>query len=387
MISDLDRVNPPHLYLEIMPDLRDEAWRQSRLLATPHSQWQGYLNYLCTYTVLPWIRAEQEAGAEPTVPRAALPSFWELVNGSAIALGPHRLVLMPTEAVDIDELRIPQEWIDIPEWRGDYYWGVQVEPDAGWVRVFGFTTHHQIKQAGQYDWRDRTYAVADLDLMADLSVLWTARQLQVATITQAECAPLPRLTPSQARQLIQRLGDAALPQPRLSVPFTQWGALVAHGGWRQQLAEQRWGLTAQRQVPDWLAAGIRQLATQVGWQQVNWQTTPALGRGEATEMPTAAFSRQLSIEQVPYELRVVPLDVVNNRWRFELSCLIPGRPIPAGFRLYLLTEDLQPFEGNAEVAEQPVDQLLIEVALEPNEGIVWGTSPAPDQYDVEILRF
>ena len=382
----LNLTNKTHLVLEISSDLYDDAWQQSRQLATSDSQWRGYLNYLCLYTLLAWIQAEKVAAARSTVPRANLLSFWELVNGSAIAVGSQRWVLMPTEAIDIDEFRVPQEWIDIPNWRGDYYWAVQVEPDDGWVRVFGFATHHQIKQAGDYDWRDRTYALAEDDLVADLAVFWAGQELAIPVVTQAAVEPLPTLATAQAHQLIQRLGHTDLRRPRLEVPFQQWGALIRHGGWRQQLAEQRWGLTAQRQVTDWLVAGIRQLAVQVGWQQVDWQATPAFSRSDAGETPRSAFSRQIQIEQVPYELRVLPLETAHN-WRFELRCLVPGRPVAAGLQLVLLTEDLQPFEGNEEVAEQPVDQLSLEITLESGEGIVWETVPPADQYDAEILRF
>ncbi len=45
---------------------------------------------------------------------AALPSFWEFVNGTAITVDNLRLVLVPTLAMDEDELRVPQEWVDIP---------------------------------------------------------------------------------------------------------------------------------------------------------------------------------------------------------------------------------------------------------------------------------
>ncbi|PSO81051.1 MAG: hypothetical protein BRC41_15925 [Cyanobacteria bacterium QH_9_48_43] len=54
-------------------------------------------------------------------PSPALPSFWEVVNGTAIALSGVRLVLIPSEAADLSELRVPQEWVDIPSWGGDYY--------------------------------------------------------------------------------------------------------------------------------------------------------------------------------------------------------------------------------------------------------------------------
>ena len=387
MTLDLDFLTHPQLHLEISPTVRDAAWQQSRQLSTPVSQWRGYLNQLCLDTLLPWVQAEWETTASPIVPRIALPSFWELVTGSALTLHDQRMVLVPTEAIDADELRVPQEWIDIPTWQGDYYWGVQIEPEEGWLRVFGLATHQQLKQQGEHNWRDRTYTLAAPALITDLSVLKTALQLQTPIITRAACPALPTLTPSQAQNLIQRLGSPALWQPRLEIPFEQWGALVAHGGWRKRLAENRWGLSEQRQLTEWLTTGIRQFAEQFGWQQMTWQPGLAGSRGEIAETPVTAFARQISINQVPYELQVIPLDAATNRWRFELQCLVPGRPIAAGTRLWLLTEDLQPFEGNTEVAAEPVEVLQIDLVCTPGEGIVWGTDPTPDAYDMEILKF
>lgn len=386
MLPDLDCFSHSPLYLAIPSAVKDSAWQQSRRLATPASQWQGYLNQLCLDTVMAWILENWEAAAKPMVPAAAWPSFWELVTGSAVLLATQKIVLIPTEATDSDELRVPQEWIDIPTWRGGTYWGVQIEPDEGWLRVFGVASHQQLRQSGSYNWRDRTYALAEPDLIADLSVLRVASQLSTEIATQADSEPLPALTTAQGRSLIQRLSSPELPQPRLAVPFPQWAALVAHGGWRQQLAERRWGLPEQRQMTVWLSAGIRQIANQLGWQQIDWQVAASTSRGTAPQT-AAVFSREISIEHVPYELRVVPIEVDSNHWRFELRCLIPGRTVAAGIRFFLLSEDLQPFEGNEEVAEQAVEQLEIDIRLEPGEGIVWGTVPSPDQYDVEILRF
>jgi len=56
---------------------------------------------------------------------------------------------------------------------------------------------------------------------------------------------------------------------------------------------------------------------------------------------------------------------------FELRNSSVGEPIPHGFKLRLLTEDLQPFENNEATATKPVDKLYIQVALEPGEGLVW----------------
>jgi hypothetical protein len=62
--------------------------------------------------------------------------------------------------------------------------------------------------------------------------------------------------------------------------------------------------------------------------------------------------------------------------------------IPSGFKLRLLTEDLQSFVGNELEAKTPVDQLCLEVALGHNsEGLVWETEPNPEDFDYEILFF
>jgi hypothetical protein len=52
-----------------------------------------------------------------------------------------------------------------------------------------------------------------------------------------------------------------------------------------------------------------------------------------------------------------------------------------------LSEDLQPFDGNQDVATTATDYLFVDVVLEPGEGLVWGVEPMPENYDREILRF
>ena len=74
-------------------------------------------------------------------------------------------------------------------------------------------------------------------------------------------------------------------------------------------------------------------------------------------------------------------------WRFELCCLTPGCMIPEGFKLRLLTEDLQAFEGNQDMATETVEYLCIEVDLEPGEALVWQIEPTPENYQQEILQF
>lgn len=397
MTFDSALFDPRQVWLEIPAALQSEAWQRSQALATPDSQWNALLNRLCLETLLPWLQEDYGLRAQAAYRSAALPAIWEFVNGMAIDLQSDRtpanqtdrLVVIPSETIDTDELRVPQEWVDIPTWAADYYLLVQVNPDAGWVRLQGFTTHQHLKQNGRYDWRDRTYALDEADLISDINALWVARQLSAqaaAPTTQAALAPLPALSLEQANALIQRLGQADRLLPRLEVPFEQWGALLAHDGWRQRLAERRWGLPEQRSLWSWLQTGISELGQQWGWSQVAYAAGEVGARGEVSS-PQMGLARALTIAGQPYEMRVVPLEPSANTWRFELVSLVPGGQIPAGFCLRLLSEDLQPFEDNEDIASTAVDRLYLDVVLSAGEGLVWETVPAPAGYEREILRF
>ncbi|MBV9386644.1 MAG: DUF1822 family protein, partial [Chroococcidiopsidaceae cyanobacterium CP_BM_ER_R8_30] len=151
--------DPTQLWLEVSQTTQANAWQQSQSFRAPNCRWNTYLNLSCLNTFLPWLREEYEPGAAPWPNLAALPSFWGVVNGTAITLGTKRLVLVPTETIDLSELRVPQEWVDIPSWVADYYIAAQVNPDDGWVRIWGYTTHQQLKTSGSYDSGDRTYCL------------------------------------------------------------------------------------------------------------------------------------------------------------------------------------------------------------------------------------
>lgn len=362
------------------------AQTQEDQFSTPSSRWNGILNSICLNTVLPWLRAEYAPQAR-VWSMAALPSFWEIVNGTAIDIGMTRLVLIPSETIDISELRVPQEWVDIPSWAADYYVAVQVNSDEGWVRIWGYTTHQQLKTSGHYDPSDRTYSLDAEDLILDLNVLWVARQLCPQEPTRGVITPLPALPLAQAENLLQRLGDPALSTPRLEVPFELWGALLEHGGWRQRLYERRQGLPEQWSILQWLQAGISNFAQQIGWQQIQFQ--PNLVGARGVEQPTTVpvLSRQLIIADQAYQLQVLPQgNPEEHIWRFQLLSSL-GAPIPSGFKLRLLTEDLQTFANNEDTATTAVDRLYIEVALESGEGLVWEIEPVPENYNQEILRF
>lgn len=394
MSSDLT-FSASTLWFEIPPTEREQIWQQSQALAAASDRWNAYLNRLCLQTFLPYLREERQLTAQIHPHANALLSVWSLVGGTALTLShptssqaAEKLVLLPTETIDLDEFRVPQEWVDLPAWVADYYVVVQVEPEEGWLQVYGYTTHQRLKAQARYDASDRTYCLNGDDWIRDLNVLWMAREFCAVEPTRSEISDLPALPLPQANNLIARLGNPELRVPRLEVPFPLWGALMEHGGWRQQLYEQRQGLAESRSVLQWLQTGISNLAQTWGWERVELRPSAVGARGDEASEAVSVLSRQLTIAGQPYELQIVPRGPEEERtWRFELRHALPAGVIPGGFKLKLLTEDLQPFEGNQDVATTAVDCLFVEVALEPGEGIVWEVEPLPEGYDREILRF
>ncbi|MBD2303876.1 DUF1822 family protein, partial [Nostoc sp. FACHB-190] len=152
------------LLLEVTRENQNSAWEQTQFLPTQSTRFQAYLNRVALLAVLPWLE-------ETWNTTATVQSCWELVNGTAINVGEIRIVLIPTEAIDLSEIRVPQEWVDIPSWAADFYLAVQVNVEDGIVRVWGYTTHLELQQQGNYDGRDRSYSLDAEQLTRDINLL------------------------------------------------------------------------------------------------------------------------------------------------------------------------------------------------------------------------
>jgi hypothetical protein len=394
-MTTIDQIlfNPTELVLELNTSTINQAWEGSQNAANPNSRWQSYLNQVALNTFLTWVKAEEDAVAKAGFDPATQADIWEVVNGSAINLKDSKLVLIPSEAEDKSELRVPQEWVDIPEWVADYYLAVQVNVDAGYLRVWGYATHQQLKNNGSLNHGERTYTLSDDELITDIEVLWVARELCPEEITQTAVAPSSSISATQADNLIERLGNQAQLLPRLAVPFATWAALIQNPSWCRRLAKTRRGVAVKTPVVQWLQQGISNLTADFGWRQIEMTPSVVGARGVATpettsnnSVPAFGLAKQIAIANQAYELKILPLEEAGS-WRFELSCLTPGCMIPAGFKLRLLDEDLQGFADNEDIAVEPVEQLCLEVDLDEGECLVWQIEPTPDNYQPEVLQF
>ncbi|WP_218081408.1 DUF1822 family protein [Anthocerotibacter panamensis] len=391
--SQLSFDDPASLWLELPDEARTQSWQACTGFIHPTSRWRAYLNHLALTVLLSWVQEDFDPHAAlwPPVDRypllataAKLLPFWELVNGTALVVNNQRWVLLPSEANHTDSLQVPQEWVDIPDWSADYYLGVQLDLDRGWLRVWGYATHYQFKTIGQYDPQDRSYVLVEENLSTDLGGFWAglAGPLTLQEPVRAPVTPLSPLPCAQAHQLLERLGEPRVTRPRLEVPFTLWGALLSHDGWRQDLYERRQGLRLQWSVRSWLTqVGVSALARQAGW------AVTMLAAAEARDLsgPLPVFSRTLAIAERGYELRV--LQPREGVWRFQLRSALWNGRVPAGVTLRLLTEDLQRFPHCEIQARTATEELYVEVALDSGEGLIWEVEPTPQGYTREILRF
>ncbi|EDX83156.1 hypothetical protein S7335_335 [Synechococcus sp. PCC 7335] len=280
---------------------------------------------------------------------------------------------------------IAQEWVDIPNWIANYYLAANLDCDAGWLEVIGFAAHQTVKEYGIYEPEDRQYEVDISALTQDLNALWVTHQF-CDRLQKTSVATMP-MSLTQTQNLITRLGNPAVIWPRLSVPFEQWRQLVEHGGWRQQLSNRRQGVPSLGSITQWLRTQLPEAIQNIGWQLITLPLLPEGARGKDPQLPAQILSRQLIITGLTYELRIFPLPSKIHHWRVELRSTGPGRSIPKGIKLILLTEDLQPFENNVATASVPTEVLALEVIVEPGEGLVWQTSPLPEDYDQEVLYF
>jgi hypothetical protein len=158
------------------------------------------------------------------------------VNGTCLTLGDLRLVLIPSDKSNLTEFRIPQEWVDIPSWVANYYLAVQINLEENWLGVWGYTTHQQIREKAKYDLMDRTYLLDAEDLIADINVMWVARE--ICSLQKPEPKILPELSSVQIEKLLKQL-DHWTPDLPEDVSDQEWMALLALDKGRQDLYQKR----------------------------------------------------------------------------------------------------------------------------------------------------
>jgi hypothetical protein len=355
-VMSQDLIPITQLGLPIPNQLSDFAWQQGQLYRSSESQWNIYLNQIAGQLLWQELQtdfADVTWWDNPPPHQSTL--LWQFVQGTVLELNQKRLVLLPDRTIDRSELVIPQEWVDIPTWAGDYFLAVQIDPDEQFLHCWGYATHQQIKAKAQYLPDDRTYRLDAHDLIADIGALWVVQQLNPTEVTQAVIAPLPVVTPAAAANWLHYLGN--VPTPRLAMPFEPWGALLVDPAWLQRLAAMRPTVAAVKsaitpaqtmpfatQLNDWL-----QNILTPGWQAIeDWlgnDTELGLALRQSPPLAAAPMSmvRRCKVLRLPEQvllLLTVEIDP-DGLMGIQVQLRVADRDqtIPANLSLELVGRD------------------------------------------------
>ncbi|MEQ9001577.1 MAG: DUF1822 family protein [Coleofasciculus sp. B1-GNL1-01] len=279
-LLELSRTYPNQIWLNLSEEQQKQAWQRSQNHANAMTRCNAYLNELCLTAFIPWLEGWCQEGQENekltqirTFPESSLPSIWEFINGSLINFGNIRLALIPTDSTDLDEVCVPQEWVDIVSWRADYYLAVQINldsPDTSWMRLWGYISYQKLKPIAIYEESDRAYYISGQYLTPDLTLMLLQPEPVFPKNVQVES--IPSLTQETAERLLAQLSQSSVSTPRLAVSYDQWAAFVTNEKWRQDLYERRLRQVQRVAKPDPHRINLGQWWQNIfesGWQSLD----------------------------------------------------------------------------------------------------------------------
>jgi Protein of unknown function (DUF1822) len=240
--NELTDIYPEQIWVDLSPETKEKAWlvTSSQLYSNAAAQRNAYLNNLCLDAFESWLKEDKDLYQSFRLlsQSSELPYFWEILNGTELALGHNRLALIPCEKSCLQEFRIQQEWVDIPQMTANYYLAVQINLAENWLRIWGYTSYEQIQKQGIYDPMDRTYVLNGEDLITDLNVMWVSCSKSTCNIPKI-VPTLINLSPVKLEQLLEQLSNKTAYSPRLNVSFAEWAAIIALDENRKKLYQRR----------------------------------------------------------------------------------------------------------------------------------------------------
>ena len=305
-INDLALIYPEQIFLEFSQQEREKIWQetQKHYYDNATARWRSYLNSLCTNTVLEYfkeyIKNETDLQSQNLKiwQKNDLSSIWNVVNGTAIELDTAKLILIPHEENDFAELKVPREWVDLPQWVGSYYLAVEINLEQCWLRICGYTTHQQLKEVGKHDFADETYSIAVEELTEDLTAMWMGMELFPTPKPVVEALPI--LSKAEIQGLLEIFNESNPYSPRLDVPFSKWGAFINSDKLRKQLYQQQQTENTAVEITTTISKAAVNLgqwfesAFETGWQSLDALINPDTGLAFAFRQRDA--SRELTVE-------------------------------------------------------------------------------------------
>ncbi len=305
-INDLALIYPEQIFIEFSQQEREKIWKYSQKhhYDNATARWRSYLNSLCTNTVLEYLQEYIKNETDLQLQNLQiwqendLYSIWNVVNGTAIELDTAKLILIPHEDKDFSEFKVPREWVDLPQWVGNYYLAVEINLSESWLRICGYTTHQQLKEIGEHDFTDETYSIAVEELTEDLTAMWTGIELFPTQKPAVEA--LPVLSKAEIEDLLTIFNESNPYSPRLDVPFSKWSAFISDDTLRKQLYQQQQSENTAVEITQTISKAAVNLgqwfesAFETGWQSLDTLINSDTGLAFAFRQKNT--SKELTVE-------------------------------------------------------------------------------------------
>ena len=233
-IEELKNFYPDHQWIEISEQDKEEAEANTRCYANQTGRNYAFVNYLCHKVFSKWVKEYQEIESNNKVFSSDnnLARIWQFINGSVVNIHDKRLILIPSDATDLEGFEVQQEWVDIPNLAGDYYLPVRVDLERNYLHIWGFISRKNLQKRADYDKLDKLYIVSSGDVIDDIETLWIALELYEE---KGDFEALPSLTESEAAKLIKTYSQPLPYSPRLKGNFQEWMALLNEREWLKNL--------------------------------------------------------------------------------------------------------------------------------------------------------
>ncbi|WP_373480278.1 DUF1822 family protein [Geminocystis sp.] len=216
--------------IKLNDDIKNETWQQISKLNNEVASFRGYLNLLVRKTFLIWLNLMLESNFVDNLKLEDNLSIWNFINGNAIDINDSRIVLIPTEIQDKTEFSIPEEWLKIPQWVGNYYLPVEVNLEENYLNFWGYASYEDIINYGKLDSFNHYIDFPFECLENDLNIICLEYEYGWNSIPQI--SPLP-FNASIEESLITEIQNNL--SPRLLLNFSDWLSFISNNSIRNQL--------------------------------------------------------------------------------------------------------------------------------------------------------
>jgi hypothetical protein len=249
--------------IQLTDEMKTETWRETNKLSNEVACFRGYFNLLVRKTFFSWLNLMLEKNFFEQVKLEDNLSIWEFINGNAIDIDSSRIVLIPIETQDKTEFSIPEEWLKIPQWVGNYYVVIEVNLEENYLNFAGYTSYEDLQTYGKLDFFNHCLDFPYECLENDLSLM--TLEYEYGWDTVPKILPLPILSSQIKENLCKEIHDNL--SPRLLVNFNQWLSLISDNKSRYQLFSNRQSLN----LSEWLNGQFSATLTK-GWQTLEMLT-------------------------------------------------------------------------------------------------------------------